>query len=389
MPTPPPSRRPHLSVVPDVAQDPAPPGEDTPGGDEPSSEERLAAARRHPVLADTLRRGARDLAAEAGRRHHPGSPDRATPASDEVVEAGTAYVRHLAAALSTGRPALFDEYLGWVTHLTSSPGIGSEELSGHLAVLAEVIAERVAAEDAEVVGGLIERSLASLPQSAPESASYLDVHTELGALGSEVLELLLAGDRHGAITRVLEAADGGVGVEDLYLGVFQPCLWEVGRRWQSGRVTVAQEHFVTAAIQLAMAQLYPRVFSTPRVYRTVVVASVGGELHELGGRMVADIFELRGWDAHFVGANVPAGSVADLAAKVEADIVAVSATLPSHLPDVEEVVRAVRARSDARVLVGGRPFNRVPDLWRVVGADGTAVDAVAAVEQAGRLVQEP
>lgn len=388
MPTPPPSRRPHLSVVPDVASDPPVPGQDPPDDDEATREERLAAARRHPVLADTLRRGARELAAEAGRRHRGPGSDQSEPAPEAVVEAGTAYVRHLAAALSTGQPALFDEYLGWVTHLTTSPGIGSEELSGHLAVLAEVIAERVVAEDAEVVGGMIERSLATLPDAPPESTSYLDVRTELGALGSELLELLLAGDRHAAITTVLAAADRGVGVEDLYLGVFQPCLWEVGRRWQSGQVTVAQEHLVTAAIQLAMAQLYPRVFSTPRVYRTVVVASVGGELHELGGRMVADIFELRGWDAHFVGGNVPAGSVADLAAKVEADVVAVSATLPSHLPDVEEVVRAVRARSDARVLVGGRPFNRVPDLWRVVGADGTAADAVAAVEQAVRLVQE-
>ncbi len=200
------------------------------------------------------------------------------------------------------------------------------------------------------------------------------------------LDALLQVDRRRASQLVMDAADAGVPIEELYLHVFQPCLREVGRLWETRDSTVAQEHFVTAGIQLVMAQLYPRLFVTPRIGRSVVVSSVGGELHELGGRMLADIFELRGWDSRFTGANTPSDGVAGLAADLDVDVVAVSATLPSHLPAVEEVVRAVRARSSAKILVGGRPFLQVPDLWQIVGADGTEPDAVSAVTRATELV---
>ena len=65
-------------------------------------------------------------------------------------------------------------------------------------------------------------------------------------------------------------------------------LREVGRLWQMNRLSVAQEHYVTAATQLIMSQLYPLVFRTARRDRRIVAACVGGELHELGVRMVAD-----------------------------------------------------------------------------------------------------
>ena len=68
-------------------------------------------------------------------------------------------------------------------------------------------------------------------------------------------------------------------------------------------LSVAQEHYCTAATQLVMSQLYPRIFSTERRGRTLVAARVADDLHEIGLRMVADFFEMEGWDTFYVGAT--------------------------------------------------------------------------------------
>jgi methanogenic corrinoid protein MtbC1 len=72
----------------------------------------------------------------------------------------------------------------------------------------------------------------------------------------------------------------------------------------------------------------------------------------------------------------------------QADVLAVSATITLHVSAVAELIASVRdsEASDVRVLVGGYPFNQVPDLWCQVGADGYAADAEAAIDVAEALV---
>ena len=345
---------------------------------------------RHPELARTLTTGSTDLAEEAARRHlaaHPELVERFPEAHERCVEDGGFHVRHLAAALAMGRPELFDEYVAWTRDLLVGLGIEPDELTRHLGVLTEVIATVTHADDAAVVRQVVNASLASHVDRPAVPRSLLEDDRRHGELTRELLATLLRADRRRATDLILGAADDGIPIEELYLEVFQPCLYEVGRLWQTGQASVAQEHLVSAAVQLAMAQLYPRLFTTPRIGCSVVVASVGGELHEIGGRMVADIFELHGWDSHFTGANTPSASVARMVADVAPQAIAISATLPSHVWSVEEAIREIRAVSSAPILVGGRPFNQVPDLWQVVAADATARDAVTAVATATTLIE--
>jgi methylmalonyl-CoA mutase cobalamin-binding domain/chain len=174
----------------------------------------------------------------------------------------------------------------------------------------------------------------------------------------------------------------------VYLNVFQPVQYEIGRLWQLNQISVAQEHYATAVTQLVMSQLYPRIFSTERSGRTLVATCVGDELHEIGVRMVADFFEMAGWDTFYLGANTPAPSVVRSVIERQADVLAVSATITLHVSAVAELIASVRdsEASDVRVLVGGYPFNQVPDLWRQVGGDGYAADAEAAIDVAEALV---
>lgn len=181
---------------------------------------------------------------------------------------------------------------------------------------------------------------------------------------------------------VLEAAESGVDVRRIYLEVFQPSQREIGRLWAEGKISVAHEHFCTAATQLIMSQLYPRIFSTEKHGGTLVATCASGDLHELGVRMVADFFEMEGWHTYYLGANTPVEAVVALSVERKADLVAISATLTRHLSQVEELTREIRQLPDlarTRVLVGGHPFNQDVDLWKQMGADGTARDARDAV----------
>jgi methanogenic corrinoid protein MtbC1 len=210
------------------------------------------------------------------------------------------------------------------------------------------------------------------------------------ALARAYIEALLTGRRREASRLVLEAAGAGVSVRDIYLHVFQRSQREIGRLWQLNLLSVAQEHYCTAATQLVMSQLYPRVFSGERKGRTLVAACVAGDLHEVGLRMVADFFEMEGWDAFYVGANAPSRCVVEAVAERGADVLAVSATLTSNVREVRGLVGAVRASAECggvKVIAGGYPFNVEPALWREVGADATASDAGEAVEAARALLE--
>jgi methylmalonyl-CoA mutase cobalamin-binding domain/chain len=206
----------------------------------------------------------------------------------------------------------------------------------------------------------------------------------------QYLDALLRGQRRIASQLVLDSVEQGTNIRDVYLHVFQRSQYEIGRLWQMNRITVAQEHYCTAATQLITSQLYPHLFSTDRIGRRLVATCVGDELHELGVRMVADFFEMEGWDTYYVGANAPIQSIVQVVAEHETDVLGISATMTFHLRDVASLIAQVRKAHtgrDVTILVGGYPFNVAPDLWRELGADGHARDAEEAVGLANQLLE--
>lgn len=209
-------------------------------------------------------------------------------------------------------------------------------------------------------------------------------------LARQYLDLLLQGRRNEASELVVGSVEAGTSVKDIYLHVFQPAQHEVGRLWQTNRISVAQEHYCTAVTQLVMSQLYPRIFSHEKGESRMVATCVGGELHEIGIRMVADFYEMEGWDTYYLGANATTMRVLRTLEDRNADLLCISATMTFHLNMVESLVQAVRTAdrtNKIKILVGGALFMKTPDLWLRVGADATAEDAQQAVDAGKRLIQ--
>jgi methanogenic corrinoid protein MtbC1 len=201
---------------------------------------------------------------------------------------------------------------------------------------------------------------------------------------------LLDGKRREATDIVMNALDEGADIKRVYLDVFQRSQHKIGVLWMRNEISVAQEHFCTASTQAVMAMMYPRLFQGERNGRVAVATCVGGELHELGIRMVADFLELEGWDTYYLGASTPDKDVVASIKDREAGLLAVSVTMPYNVNLAERLIKAVRAEpglDGAKVMVGGYPFAIDTELHRRIGADATAKDAEHALSVADELMQ--
>ncbi len=293
------------------------------------------------------------------------------------------HLLYLAEAVAARSPALFDNYVAWLKGLLLSLGVPSEDISGHFAILVKVLEEFDNSDEARLAADYLNATLQALARMPSQPETHFQTDNKWSMLTDELLGALLGCQRPQAMALVDNAVANGATVSELYLEVFQPLLREVGRLWQINQLSVAQEHYCTAAVQLLMGRLSANIFDTKRIGRTVVAACVGNELHEIGLHMVTDFFEMDGWDSHFLGANVPTKALLSMMIEIKSDVLCLSATLTSHISMVDHIIREIRsevALNNLKILVGGYPFNVQTDLWKRLGADGCAQDARAAIE---------
>ncbi len=118
------------------------------------------------------------------------------------------------------------------------------------------------------------------------------------------LNALLSGDRAVGANVVHELMQQGVSIYDIYENYIKSALYRVGELWEYNKITVAQEHLATSVSEAIMNELFSDIISHKRVKKKAMVASVEGEQHQVGAKMVADIFEMNGWDSYFLGANI-------------------------------------------------------------------------------------
>ncbi len=301
------------------------------------------------------------------------------------------HLAHLSGALLASSPALFADYISWAWDAITVATVRPEAVRENLVCLRDTLSDLLPKSMARAASSYVDSALRHLAEIAPEVPSFLPTRGPFVKVAAECLRLLLACDRHAASRLILDVVDSGMPIQDVYLQVIQPCQREHGRLWQIGWISVAQGHYCTAATQLIMSQLAPRLFATERNGRRAVITCVAGEAHDVGPRMVADLLELGGWDTIYFGSNVPIRGVVQALAEHRADLLAISATMTLHLSDVIDLIVAVRAEpacAEVKILVGGRLFDIEPDLWQRVGADGQPAVADEVCRLANRLVSE-
>ncbi|MFW5786583.1 MAG: cobalamin B12-binding domain-containing protein, partial [bacterium] len=181
--------------------------------------------------------------------------------------------------------------------------------------------------------------------------------TSATSLDSEFLSALLAGNRKRCAEIVEEYRTEYPGVIDLYEKLFKPALYEVGSLWERNLISVATEHLATALVGALLNDLYDQILPEAYNGRTVVASCVEGEAHQVGIKMVADVFEMHGWRSFFLGADVPTNELLTFAGEVEADLIALSLSVYFHVPKLETMLKLLRrAFPDLPIVIGGQAF---------------------------------
>lgn len=346
----------------------------------------------HQLAAESVLAGRDAIAERLVEREfarHPELVDRygATGRAKSLQDARY-HLSFLAQALAVSSPALFADYVAWVKVMLGQRNVRASDLVFHLECLGAVLQEELPPESGALAAQFITTAVDALPAMPDDMPTFLHAGEPLTPLAHQYLATLRRGERHIASRLILDAVAAGTPVEDIYLHVFQPAQHEIGRLWQTNRISVAQEHYCSAATQLIMSQLYSHIFATAKNGRTLVATCVAGDLHEIGIRMVADFFELAGWSTYYLGANTPNTGVIASIVEHKAQVIAISATISYHVEAVRALVSEVRQHAVARhvsILVGGYPFIQDPALWKHVGADGSARDAREAVTLANGM----
>lgn len=176
---------------------------------------------------------------------------------------------------------------------------------------------------------------------------------------AEYLDSLLAGNRMRCRTIALGLLDGGLPVRSMHIDLIQRSLYEVGQLWECNQVSVATEHIATAISEALLNLALPYVLPDALVGRTVIVAGVSPEVHQVGARIVADTFELHGWESLFVGASTPTEELVRLVRELEPDMVALSLTMFFNIGALESSIESLHEAVPALpIVVGGQGLKR-------------------------------
>ena len=171
------------------------------------------------------------------------------------------------------------------------------------------------------------------------------------------LENLLEGNKEECIDIVNSLLDEGIEIKDLYIGLIQPSMYEVGELWETGEISVADEHLATSITDRILTMIYPRLFSSERKGKSAIISCVANEYHQLGGRMVADFFELNGWDGYFVGANTLVKDLLELIGEKQPEVIGLSLAMYFNLSELLETIEKIREEyPNLKIFVGGQAF---------------------------------
>lgn len=302
------------------------------------------------------------------------------------IEDAQFHIDFLRGAVEAGSVQAFEDYCEWAAGLLKSRAIASHFLVENLTQIETVLGSGLSPEEQAVVARMMQAGRAACDRDKTRP-SLPD--TPLVLTRNVYLQSILIGSRAGSVQIVEEAMQNGAGMFDIYAQVFQDSLYEVGRLWETGKISVSVEHRATAITQFVMAGLYSRALPVRPVapLRQAIVTGVAGELHQIGANMVADVLENAGWNVEFLGTDAPHSGVVDAVLAQNSDLLCISATMLFSVPNVVRLIRDLRARSPKlRVLIGGAAFRANPDLWMDIGADGFAPNLDTAIEAADRMV---
>ena len=210
---------------------------------------------------------------------------------------------------------------------------------------------------------------------------------------SESLEILrdaiLGMDEGTALRTTEELLAAEVEPQEILGNGMTAALLELGERWKRGDAFLPEVIAAAAIFEKCNELVEPALLakSQERVSDKFVIATVKGDLHDLGKNIIAAMLKTVGMEIHDLGKNVPTEAIVEAVRELQPRFVGLSALLTTTMPEQQAVIEALEEaglRSQVKIMVGGAP---VTQEWADrIGADGYAPNATEAIRVALDLV---
>ena len=185
---------------------------------------------------------------------------------------------------------------------------------------------------------------------------------------------------------VAKALENGESAIDILDEGLIPPMGEIGDLFASGELFVPEMLLAARAMKAGLAVIRPilaEVRSKPK--GTVVIATVFGDLHDIGKNLVGMMLEGAGFKVVDLGVNTKAEDIIATAREVNADVIGLSALLTTTMPFMKLIIEEIKRQElDIPVIIGGAPVSQ--DFADTVGANGYGDNAPIAVDICKKLV---
>ena len=217
---------------------------------------------------------------------------------------------------------------------------------------------------------------------AGSSASSTGAKSSSASSGNAVLTLAEAIERGvtgRAAEAMKEALDSGRESLEIIDTDLIPALDRVGKGYEAGTVFLPQLLMSADAAKAAFAVVKEAMADKPRTTKgQVILATVKGDIHDIGKHIVKVMLENYGYDVIDLGKDVPPEVIVDCAIENNIRVVGLSALMTTTVASMEETIKLLREKKpDTKVVVGGAVMT--PEYSDQIGADAYAKDAMATV----------
>jgi corrinoid protein of di/trimethylamine methyltransferase len=213
---------------------------------------------------------------------------------------------------------------------------------------------------------------------------------ELEKLFKDMAQSIIDGDSDISVELAQKSIEMGVPPLDAITKGFVIGVNYIGDQFGAGEAFLPELVMAGEAMKAAVAVLEPELLKlgeAREIMGRVVLATVEGDIHEIGKTLVGTMLSASGFEVTDLGVDQPADKIIGKALEINADLIGMSALLTTTMVRQREVIEELDKeglRPRIKVMVGGAPITR--DWATKIKADGTSEDAVGAVALAKQLM---
>ena len=250
---------------------------------------------------------------------------------------------------------------------------------------AELAAKLAKAEQVtSAVGNTASTAATQTAAAKPAESKFSSAHREA------LYKAVMKGNRNGIAKITQDALAAGEAPSALLNEILLPGINEVGELFDKGKYFLPQLIASAEAMKNAIEVLEPLLLEGQKGedMPVVVIATVEGDIHDIGKNLVALMLKNYGFQVIDLGKDVPASEIIKAAKEHNAKIIALSALMTTTMQRMREVVEEVkRIKLPVKVMIGGAVITQ--EYADEIGADGYSRDAADAVKLAKRLNEQP